>query len=214
MADLGSTESADRVWQALISARRLHRVNPLWLQQTAVRVHRPGQSGTGVLLSALRRWSSEGALPDSWFEELLQRLVDHPHIPPTQLQYVLNTDDGTFVARLDLAIPAARLGLEARSRKFHFGPINETADEDRDLRAAQVGWEVLYLGWYAHRRLAEVVAIIANVCRLRLDLLRSVQPQCTITQRGYTLRRRVCQPRRSMMVALAMPPPSHMVCNP
>ena len=71
----------DRVWQALISARRLHRVNPLWLQQTALRLHRPGQSGTGVMLAALRRWSTEGTLPDSWFEELLRRMVDHPDIP-------------------------------------------------------------------------------------------------------------------------------------
>lgn len=46
LADLGSSESEDKVWRALISARRLHRVNPLWLQQTAIRLHRPGQPGT------------------------------------------------------------------------------------------------------------------------------------------------------------------------
>ena len=173
LADLGSNESADRVWRALISARRLHRVNPLWLQQTAVRLHRPGQSGTGVLLTALRRWGSEGTLPDSWFEELVRRLLDHPAIPPLQSQFVLNDESGKFVARLDLAIPAARLGIEAHSRAFHFGPIREAADEDRDLRVATIGWELLYLGWYAQRRPAEVVEIIARVCRGRLLLLRS-----------------------------------------
>ncbi|MEY2553868.1 MAG: hypothetical protein QOC57_1728 [Ilumatobacteraceae bacterium] len=173
LSDLGSTESPDRVWQALISARRLHRVNPLWLQQTAHRLHRPGQAGTGVLLAGLRRWGAEGSLPDSWFEEVLRRLLDHPDVPAVQSQYVLTTTSGTFVARLDLAIPAARLGLEGHSREFHFGPIREAADEDRDLRAAAVGWEVLYLGWYAQRRPEEMVRLIAQVCRLRLDLLRS-----------------------------------------
>ena len=173
LADLGSTESPDRVWQALISARRLHRVNPLWLQQTAVRLHRPGQAGTGVLLAALGRWNAEGTLPDSWFEELVRRLLDHPDIPSLHSQFVVSTESGKFVARLDLAIPAARLGLEAHSREFHFGPIREEADEDRDLRAAAVGWEVIYLGWYAQRRPAEVVRLIAQVCRQRLDLLRS-----------------------------------------
>ena len=173
LVDLGSTESADKVWQALISARRIHRVNPLWLQQTALRVHRPGQTGSGVLLAALRRWSNEGTLPDSWFEELLRRLLDHPDIPQLDRQYVLSNDRGVFVARLDLAIPAARLGLEGHSRRFHFGPIREAADEDRDLRAATVGWEVLYLGWYAQRRPAEVAEIVAQICRLRLNLLRS-----------------------------------------
>jgi hypothetical protein len=48
LVDLGSTESVDKVRQALIAARRIHRVNPLWLQQTAVRLHRPGQAGTRV----------------------------------------------------------------------------------------------------------------------------------------------------------------------
>jgi hypothetical protein len=173
LADLGSTESAEKVWQALISARRIHRVNPMWLQQTALRVHRPGQAGSGVLLASLRRWSDEGTLPDSWFEELLRRLLDHPDIPQLQRQYVLSNDRGVFVARLDLAIPAVRLGLEAHSRGFHFGPIKEAADEDRDLRAATVGWEVLYLGWHAQRRPVEVAELVAQVCRLRLDLLRS-----------------------------------------
>lgn len=170
LSDLGSSESKEMVWRALISARRIHRVNPLWLQQTAVRLHRPGQQGTGVLMQALHRWNAEGTLPDSWFEELLRRLLDHPEIPPIAPQYVLSTDAGAFVARIDLAIPAVRLGIEGHSREFHFGPVREAADEDRDLRVAACGWELLYLGWYAQRRPAEVVQLIAKVCRARLAL--------------------------------------------
>jgi hypothetical protein len=170
LADLGTTESAEVVWRALISARRLHRVNALWLQQTAVRLHRPGQPGTGVLMHALRRWSLEGTLPDSWFEELLRCLLNHPDIPAIVPQYVLTTRCGTFVARLDLAIPSARLGIEGHSRGFHFGPIREAADEDRDLRVAACGWELIYLGWYAQRRPADVVRLIADVCRARHEL--------------------------------------------
>ena len=177
LADLGSSHSGDDVWRALISARRIHRVNPLWLQQTAVRLHRPGQAGTGVLMQALRRWSAEGTLPDSWFEELLRRLLDHPEIPALVPQYVITDDAGRFVARLDLGIPAARLGIEGHSRDFHFGPVCEAADEDRDLRAAACGWEVIYLGWYAQRRPADVVQAIAKICRTRLD------PRSALVQR-------------------------------
>ncbi len=173
LVDLGSTEPVDKVRQALIAARRIHRVNPLWLQQTAVRLHRPGQAGTGVLLRELQRWSAEGVLPESWFEELVHRLLDHPDIPAVLRQHVLLDNRGRFVARLDLAIPAARLGLEAHSRQFHFGPSREAADEDRDLRAAGCGWEVLYLGWYVRRRPAEVASLVADVCRARLALQRS-----------------------------------------
>ena len=141
LSDLGSSEPEDKVWRALIAARRIHRVNPLWLQETAVRLHRPGQPGTAVLIRALRRWSLEGTLPDSWFEELLRRLLEHPDIPPIVPQYVVTTDAGVFVARLDLAIPSIRLGIEGHSRDFHFGPVREAADEDRDLRVAACGWE-------------------------------------------------------------------------
>jgi hypothetical protein len=168
LADLGTTESREAVWRALISARRVHRVNPLWLQQTAVRLHRPGQLGTGVLLDALRRWTVEGTLPDSWFEELLRCLLVHPDIPAMVPQYVVTDDNGRFVARVDLGIPSVRVGIEGHSRKFHFGPILEAAGEDRDLRVAGCGWELVYLGWYAQRRPAEVAELIAKVCRGRL----------------------------------------------
>jgi hypothetical protein len=168
LVDLGSTEPADMVRRALISARRLHRVNPLWLQQTALRVHRPGQPGTGVMIRALRQWGAEGNLPESWFEELLRCMLVHPDIPAIVPQYVLTNDAGAFVARIDLAIPAACLGIEGHSREFHFGPIREAHDEDRDLQAAECGWELIYMGWYAQRRPAEVVQIIAKVCRKRM----------------------------------------------
>jgi hypothetical protein len=169
LADLGTTESKETVWRALIAARRIHRVNPMWLRQTAIRLHRPGQSGTGVLLEALQRWSVEGTIPVSWFEVLLRCMIHHPDIPALVPQYVITNDAGGFVARLDFGIPAARLGIEGHSRKFHFGPIMEAADEDRDLRVTACGWEVIYLGWYAQRRPAEVVELIAQTCRARLD---------------------------------------------
>ena len=87
LADLDSSESEDTVWRALIAARRIHRVNPLWLQQTALRLHRPGQEGIGVLIRALRRWSLEGTLPESWFEELLRCMLAHPDIPQIETDF-------------------------------------------------------------------------------------------------------------------------------
>ena len=67
MADIGSVVGADAVWRALIGVQRAN-VSPRWLYQTAVRLHRPGQAGTGRLLGALRRWQQEGVMPDSWME--------------------------------------------------------------------------------------------------------------------------------------------------
>ena len=109
----------------------------------------------------------EGRLPDTWFEELVRLMLHDPRIPDMVPQFEIRDPVLGLQARVDLAIPALRLGIEAHSREFHFGPIREAADEDRDLRVAALGWELLYLGWYAQRRPAEVVDLIAKVCARR-----------------------------------------------
>ena len=45
---------------------------------------------------------------------------------------------GRIVARTDVGIPSVRLGLEAHSRRFHFGPDAEPLDEQRDMRGGHV----------------------------------------------------------------------------
>ena len=56
---------------------------------------------------------------------------------------------GRLLARVDLAIPELKLGIEGHSRHFHFGASAEHLDEDRDLAVAGEGWQLLYLGWQA-----------------------------------------------------------------
>ena len=75
---------------------------------------------------------------------------------------------GRVVARTDIGIPAAKLGLEAHSRQFHFGPIAGRLDEERDLAVASCGWELLYLGWYAAKRPAEVLRLVKDVVAARM----------------------------------------------
>lgn len=171
LTDLGAVCTEDEVWRALISARRKHRINPRWLQQTAVRLERPGRTGTGTIRRALIRWADEGVLSESWLEELMCRLATGPGMPQLVRQHVVADAHGEFIARLDAAMPEVRLGLEGHSREFHFGPIQEAADEDRDLRLAEQGYEVLYLGWYATQRPAEVAQRIRAVAQERRRLL-------------------------------------------
>jgi hypothetical protein len=166
LADLGSVCSVLEVRRALTDVRR-RGTSLRWLRSTAERCHRPGQAGTGVLLRLLDAVPHEGGVPDSWFEELLAECIADPAIPPVVPQYDLIDQRGAFVARVDLAIPSVRLGIEAHSRRFHFGPDAEPLDEQRDLAAAAVGWELLYLGWYATQRPAEVLAIIRRVVQAR-----------------------------------------------
>ena len=112
LADLGSVVRDRRlVGRALTDARR-RRVRLESLRATAERLHRPGQRGTGVLLRLLDAIPFEGAVPESWFEELLAICVDDPALPTVVPQCPIVADDGRIVAKTDLGIPVG----QARSR--------------------------------------------------------------------------------------------------
>lgn len=167
LADLGAVVSAGAVLRALIGAHRDGLSLPV-ARRTALALHRPGQAGTGVLLRHLDALARAGRLPESWLEEVLRQLLQRPDFPPLVQQYELRDRSGRVVARFDHAFPAAKLAIEGHSRQFHFGPLRESLDEDRDLRAARLGWEIIYLGWYAAKRPQEVVAAVADVLSHRV----------------------------------------------
>jgi hypothetical protein len=166
LCDLGSVVPPKQVRRALTSARR-RGVDLSELRHAAIRLHRPHQAGTGVLLRVLRSISTEGNLPASWFEELLALCLNDPSLPQMVMQHPIVDSSGTIVAKTDIGFPSVRLGLEAHSRRFHFGPEAEARDEDRDIAAARCGWELLYLGWYAAKRPAEVLDIVKDVIEQR-----------------------------------------------
>ncbi len=118
-----------------------------WLEQTAQRLHRPGQRGTGLVLAEVKRRRQRGRVRDSWFERLLEECCRSPRLPPVFAQYELRDQRGLFIARFDLAFPQVRLAIEAHSRAFHTGAHREAADERRDIRASLAGWDVKYFGY-------------------------------------------------------------------
>jgi hypothetical protein len=173
LCDLGSVVGPERVLQALDSARR-RGCSLQWIEETARRLHRPGQRGTGVLLGFLEQvGQGNDVLPGSWFERLVERCIAAPDLPPVVRQYEIRNAEGRVVARPDLAMPDIKLGLEAHSRQFHFGSAYEQLDESRDLAAAAQGWELIYLGWHAHLHPARLLAHVRTVVRARQALLAS-----------------------------------------
>ena len=170
LCDLGSVVGSDRVERALDDARR-RGVSLRWVHETAERLHRPGQAGTGVLLRLLGDARQEPAVRGSWFEKLVERCLRASDLPPLVRQHAVRDEDGRLAGILDLAFPTIRLGVEAHSRQFHFGPGAEHADEDRDHRLACCGWEVLYVGWQGARRPAEVLALVRETAAHRRRLL-------------------------------------------
>jgi hypothetical protein len=159
LCDLGSVVPRERVERALDDVRR-RGISLRWLQATAERLHRPGQAGTGVLLSLLEEARRQPTVRGSWFERLVEDCVGAPDLPPLVRQYAVRHADGRLAGILDLAFPTLRLGVEAHSRQFHFGPRAQHADEDRDHRLAACGWEVLYVGWQHTKRPAQLLALV------------------------------------------------------
>lgn len=166
LSDLGSVVERPKLRRALTDARRRN-ISLRWLHTTVERLHRPGQRGTGMLRGELLSIPEEGRVSESWFEELIAEIVLDPSLPDIERQFDIRRDDGVVVARVDLAMPSVRLGLEAHSRKFHFGPDAEPLDEQRDLAATACGWQLAYLGWYATKRPAEVVSVIRRIVAAR-----------------------------------------------
>jgi hypothetical protein len=170
LCDLGSVAGPAMVERALDDVRR-RGVSLRWLEETATRLHRPGQSGTGVLLRLLADAWETTAVRGSWFEKLVEDCLQSPELPPLVRQHVVRDSDGRLAGILDLAFPSIRLGVEAHSRQFHFGRAAEHRDEDRDHRLARCGWEVLYVGWQGSRRPEEVLALVIDTARHRRRLL-------------------------------------------
>jgi hypothetical protein len=102
---------------------------------------------------------------------LVEQCVRLPGLPPWVRQHDVRDADGRVVARLDLACPAVLLGVEANSKKFHFGQGAEALDQRRDNRAAAEGWEITYVGWYDTEQPAVVARTIESIARRRAALL-------------------------------------------
>lgn len=142
-----------------------------WLRLTAERLHRPGQSGTGVVLRLLDRRQRGGRVPDTWFERLVERCLTFRDLPPWVRQHEVRDEHGELVGRLDLACPVLCYGVEADSRRFHFGQRAEALDERRENRFGMHGWQVTHVGWYDTESPAVVAETIGAIARQRAAML-------------------------------------------
>ena len=152
LVDLGSVAPSDVVLAALDSARRAG-TSTAWLAETARRLARPGQRGPHLLLELL---GETGAVPESWLERLVERLMATPGAAPCRAP--AQRAGGTGPLRrpgrpgdaVDPSWPSRPTAVA-----FHFGDGAGRRDEDRDLRLSAAGWATLYLGYQHTRRPAE-----------------------------------------------------------
>ncbi len=173
LVDLGAVVSDDRVEQALDDAiRRGYSLR--WITETLDRVDRPGPSGCASLRRVLARPDRQGPIPDSMFERSMERMAVAGGMPQPERQFRVYDGLGSthgglgiLVAQLDAAWPAAKLGVEAHSARWHDGNRRGRADQRRDNRLAGLGWELLYLSWWDLQHPATFQSDLAAAYSLR-----------------------------------------------
>jgi hypothetical protein len=170
LVDLGAVVEPSKVERALDDARR-RGVSLKWVETTALRLQRRGRAGPPTVLQLLDGIDTNQQVRGSWFEAVVERLLDDPRIPPLVRQYVIRDENGLFVARADLAVPSLRHAIEAHSRRFHFGRVAECRDQDRDLRLSEIGWDTTYLGHQSTRHPREVVELVVRILDQRRGLI-------------------------------------------
>jgi len=129
-------------------------------------------SSPGWIAATIRRWTGGVAeadqlqrmlderagkrLPRSWFERLAQAaLAEHGIV----LEHEHPIHDGRrVIARLDLADPTTRSGIECQSWRWHATPAAQAADLQRKRRVRQLGWDLSECWWTDLDRIDAVVA--------------------------------------------------------
>lgn len=166
LCDLGAVATDDQVEQALDEALRLG-YSLRWIADTLARLHRPGPSGTHSLQRVLALPDRAGALPGSWRERVTQRMLADRGIPPLVRQFEIKVGE-LVIARPDLAVVDAKVGIEFHSKRWHTGPRRERMDLRRHLAAERAGWELIYLNAKDHRQPEAATAKVLEVLLPRL----------------------------------------------
>jgi hypothetical protein len=141
LLDLATVEPEAVIERCLDDLLRRHLVSlsflERWLQDPRRRRHR----GTKVLQRLVAARATMG-VTESPLETELLKLLQRSGLPIPMLQYVVE-DHGRFVARLDLAYPAARVAIEADGFRYHDGRKAFDSDRARGNDLQTLGWNVL-----------------------------------------------------------------------
>lgn len=91
---------------------------------------------------ALADGRSESAL-----ETRLRLLLTRAGLPPEAVQFEVRREDGSFVARVDLAYPSVRLAVEVDGKEVHQLPEALFRDRERANDLVEERWRVIRFTW-------------------------------------------------------------------
>jgi hypothetical protein len=139
LVDLAAVAAAPALERAVDTAldRGLTRVDDV-MAAIGRAQRRPGRGGVTALVRALEAWT-DPIKPDSPAEARLIRRLAQWRITGAVRQHVIRDAAGAHVARVDLAWPARRVGLEYDGAAYH-GPRRFEHDEQRHAAVEALGW--------------------------------------------------------------------------
>ena len=142
VCDLGSVDPETMLRQAFDWAWR-RGVSLRWLAETARRLDTNRRPGPRRVLTLVDEASRVRRPTESALEVAVEQALGP--IDGLVRQFVVRRRDGSFVARVDFAIPHVRIAIEAHSRRFHFGLDIEESDAAREASLQAEGWIVRYV---------------------------------------------------------------------
>jgi very-short-patch-repair endonuclease len=175
----GRVRSPAYVERILQSMRRKRLLTPESVSAVFARHARRGVRGVRVLRAALAGWDSALAPTESEAETTLLQLLRAHGFRDVVTQHEVFDAAGRFVARLDLAIPGARVGIEYDSDEWHADELSLARDSERRSRAFAAGWTILTVRRLELRRGAPelVRALRARVLASRDRDMRGIAAQ-------------------------------------
>jgi very-short-patch-repair endonuclease len=113
------------------------------LRRTSSRLATKGRPGGRKFRAAIETRSGSADLPESVPERALAGMLVGQGLPAPVHQFVVRTDGGIFVARVDLAYPEWMIVIEYDSVEHHTGTAAHIRDSARRDAIGDVGYVVL-----------------------------------------------------------------------
>jgi hypothetical protein len=151
LVDLGAVQPLEIVRQAVDDAIRRRLCTWEDVTHTLAMHSKRGRNGVGTLRQIVEAHLGT-AIPDSHFNRIVERLLVGSGLEPPVVEHVVRDAHGAELARLDLAYPPEKVGIELDSRKHHLTDVAFEHDRLRQNRLELAGWLILRYTWLHYTR--------------------------------------------------------------
>lgn len=145
--DTAAVASRRELVAVIDRALRERRLSLRDLRDVLTHHSRKGRNGCGVLRAAIDVRLGQPAIPLSDWSRDVAELLQAGGLPRPELEHRVRDQRGRFVAQVDLAYPAARVGIELDSVRWHLDRDAFERDARRRTAITLAGWRLLTLTW-------------------------------------------------------------------